>query len=385
VDRSVVLVAGEETAVDVALHPIHLSGEVHRGQQPAPSYYILFNEIAEIKPNATRRDAQAEATTDEEGRYSTILWAAGDYVALLHSPAGTPAASRRLRIEADDDHLDFHLEENGVAGVVIDEGGKPVEGVRLYLTWNQVSHRLGDTDVEGRFLFPVSEPGTGKIKAMKSGYLAPEPVEVSVQPETPVPPLVLRMKKTATVAGHVVGAIGPGTGAALESYRLDPGGRTSFLGRTVAGQEGAFEVAAAEGAPTRLFITGAGCPLSVFDVQPTAGDDLVIRCPAVGASLELTLEDPQGRPLGGRTVLVRRDGAFIPASSLINHLSRFHLPAATDGGGRLFLVGLAPGRYEIYLEDSTSPDLVALGVREGFLTSADLPPAATTEVKVTVE
>lgn len=48
-------------------------------------------------------------------------------------------------------------------------------------------------------------------------------------------------------------------------------------------------------------------------------------------------------------------------------------------------MGLAPGRYEIYLEDSTSPDLVALGVKDGFLTSADLPPAATTEVKVTVE
>jgi hypothetical protein len=193
------------------------------------------------------------------------------------------------------------------------------------------------------------------------------------------------MKKSTTISGHVVGAIGPGLGASLESYRLDPGGRTSFLGRTVAGQEGAFEVAAAESAPTRLFVSGAGCPLSVFDVQPTAGDDLVIRCPAVGASLELTLEDPQGKPLGGRTVLVRRDGAFIPPAALIDHLGHFHLPAATDGGGRLFLVGLAPGRYEIYLEDSTSPDLVALGVKDGFLTSADLPPAATTEVKVTVE
>jgi len=247
------------------------------------------------------------------------------------------------------------------------------------------SHRLGDTDAEGRFLFPVSEPGSGKVQAMKSGYLAPEPVEVAVQPETPVTPLVIRMKKAATITGHVAGAIGPGTGAALESYRLDPGGRTSFLGRTVAGLEGAFEVAAAEGATTRLFVTGAGCPLSVFDVQPTAGDDLAIRCPAVGSSLELTLEDPQGKPLGGRTVLVRRDGVFIPASSLIDHLSRFHLPAATDGGGRLFLVGLAPGRYEVYLADSTSPDLVALGVKEGFLTSADLAPAVTTELKITVE
>jgi len=83
--------------------------------------------------------------------------------------------------------------------------------------------------------------------------------------------------------------------------------------------------------------------------------------------------------------LVRRDGVFIPASSLIDHLSRFHLPAATDGGGRLFLVGLAPGRYEVYLADSTSPDLVALGVKEGFLTSADLAPAVTTELKITVE
>ncbi len=385
VDRTVDLVAGDETVVNVSLQAIHLAGQVLRGTSPAPSYVLTFSDLDEIKPNASRRDAQAEATTDEEGRYSTSLWAPGNYLVLLHSPAGTPGASRRLRIEEDDDHLDFHLEERGIEGTVVDEKGEPVEGASVHLTWNLLSHRIGTTNNRGMFSFPVSEPGKGKVQAAKSGYLGPDPVEVSVQPESSASPLVIRLRKTSTVTAHLVGALGPAVGAAVQSYQVAPGGRATFLGTAVTGPEGGFEIAAAERGATRLFVTGAGCPLSVFDVQPAAGDDLTLHCPATPSSLVLTLQDAQNKPLAGRTVLVRRDGVFIPGSALIDHLGRFHLPAATDGSGHLFLIGLAPGRYEIYLADATEPDLVALGVKQGFLTAADLLPAATLEMAITLE
>ncbi len=385
VDRPVDLVAGQETSLDVTLRAIHLAGQVLRGSNPAPSYILTFSDIDQIKPNATRRDAQAEATTDEDGRYSTVLWSPADYFVLVHSPTGIPGASRRLHIDEDDDHIDFHLEENGIEGTVVDERDQPVEGVGLHLTWNLTSHRTGTTDAQGAFSFPVSEPGTGKLQAFKSGYTAPDPVDVQIQQGAPTAPLLIRLKKASTVTAHLIGALGPAAGASVQSYRVDPAGRTAFLGATVAGPEGDFEVAAAQGAPTRLFVSGSGCPLSIFDVQPASGDDLTFRCPGVPSSLEVTLQDPKTQPLVGHAVLIRRDGVFIPETALIDHLARFHLPAATDGAGHVFLVGLAPGRYEIYLAEATDPDAVALGIKSGYLTSADLAPASTLEMAVTVE
>ena len=67
------------------------------------------------------------------------------------------------------------------------------------------------------------------------------------------------------------------------------------------------------------------------------------------------------------------------------HLSGLHLSTATDGGGRLLLVGLAPGNYDLYLAEATNQALVAGGSSQGFLTTASLAPLTTSELEVTVE
>lgn len=170
----------------------------------------------------------------------------------------------------------------------------------------------------------------------------------------------------------------------IQSYRMTPAGGTIFLGRTTSKPDGSFEVASAEAGPTSLYISGAGCPLSSQMVQP-AERTVSLRCTQLPASLELTLKDPQGRPLPGRTVLVRTQGGFIPAPVLIEHLGQFRIQAASDGMGRLFLVGLAPGSYELFLGDVTSPEMVALGSPAGFLTATTLAPFTTVEVEALFE
>ena len=137
-------------------------------------------------------------------------------------------------------------------------------------------------------------------------------------------------------------------------------------------------------APTRVFATGAGCPLIAFDLAPSA-EELTLRCPELPASLTLIFEDTHGKPVQGKSVFARRDGVVIPNEVFITHLSRLRLPAATDGGGRLLLVGLAPGNYDIYLTEATSPELVASGLPQGFLTASSLAPLTTTELQVTLE
>lgn len=383
-DRTVALTAGEETAVEIALSRIRVSGTVLRGREPAPGYVITLSDADEIKPNATSRDAEADATADGEGKYEMVVWKAGEYFALLSSPEGSPATFRRLWLDRDEDDVDFHIEESGVAGVVVDEKGEPLAESSVYFTWNQLSHRMASTDPKGAFFFPVTEPGEGEVKVMKSGYVPAEPLAVAVRPEAPTPPLVVRMKKAAVIAGRIVSAGGPAAGAMIQSYRTTPAGGAIFLGRTNSKPDGSFEVASAAAGPTSLYVSGAGCPLSSFVVQ-TAQSGLSLRCSGLPASLELTLKDPQGKPLPGRTVLVRAQGAFIPAPVLIEHLGQFRIQAASDGMGRLFLIGLAPGSYELYLGDVTSPEMVALGSPAGFLMAASLAPFTTVEVEAMVE
>lgn len=378
-DRSVVITNGNETALTVPMIAIRVHGTVFRGNDPASGYLASFSDQNELKENATRRDAQAEATTDEEGEYQTVLWSPGDYFAMLETPQGTPAGMRRVRLESAEERVDFYLEGQDVAGTVVDERDRPIADASVILSWNRY-HRSAATDKNGLFSFPLTENGRGSVRAMKPGYSEPPPVEIEAQPGAYPPPLILRLKRRGILAGRLLGYAGPAVGAVL----LAVGDRGELLGMASADPEGQFELPASAGAPTRVFATGAGCPLTTFALVPSE-DELVLRCAEQPASLELRFTDTHGKPVPGKSVFARRDGVVIPEGVLSMHLSSLHLSAATDGGGRLLLVGLAPGNYDFYLSEATNPELISSGLPHGFLTTASLAPLTTSELEVTVE
>jgi len=383
-DRTVVLTSGEETTAVVPMAAIRVHGSVRRGSQPAPSYVVTISDQNEIKENATRRDAQAEATTNEEGEFETLLWSPGDYNAGVQTPEGTPAGYKRLRLENAEERVDFFLEEHDVAGVVLDERNRPVPGASVFLSWNHRYHRLARTGEKGAFSFPLTEDGRGTVRTLKAGYLEPPLVEVEAHGEAYPPPLVVRLKRTGLLSGRLLSSAGPAAGASLISFRLEPGGRATPLGIAAGDSEGRFELAAADGAPTRVFATGAGCPLTSFDLTPSA-EEVVMHCAELPASLELRFADAQRKPVPGKDVFLRKDGVVIPNEVVAMHLGSLHLPMATDAGGRLFLAGLAPGNYDVYLAEATNPELIAQGLPNGFLTASSLAPLTTTELEVTLE
>jgi hypothetical protein len=149
-------------------------------------------------------------------------------------------------------------------------------------------------------------------------------------------------------------------------------------------REGRFELPAVEGAATRVFATGAGCPLTSFTLVASE-EELILHCAELPASLELRFTDTQGKPVAGKSVFARREGVVIPEEVLAMHLTSLHLPTTTDGGGRLLLVGLAPGNYDLYLAEATNHELIASGSPHGFLTATSLAPLTTSELEVTVE
>lgn len=378
-ERPVELVAGEETAVEIDLVPIRVHGTVQRGSKGVKDHAVVLYDADNPVPNAGRRDGAAEAVTDEEGRYEARLWTPGSYFASLETPEGTPADGRQIWLDlGEEQQVDFHLEEHTVAGSVVDDRDQPVADASVGLRWNQML-RLARTDDAGAFQFPLPEPGEGRIEVRKAGYRNPAPVEVAARPGEPPPPVVVRLRRAGLLSGSIRMA-----GISLTSFTVGPGLPGSYLGSAASDREGRFEVAAAEDGTTRLFATGPGCPLAPFDLAPTS-DEVALACPDHPASLELQFVGSSGAPVAGKTILLRRDGILVPNMVLIGHLGSLRLPAAADGSGRLLLPALAPGRYELFLADATSPELIAAGSPQGFLAAADLAPLTTTELQVELE
>lgn len=379
VERAVDLAPGEETRVELDLLPTQVYGTVLRGTQPVEGYAVGLYDSENPVPNATRRDAVAEAVSNGDGEYEVILWAPGSYAAILEAPDGTPAAVQQVSVlGGEKQQVDFNLEEHAVAGRVVDERDQPVAGVRVGLFWNG-SLRLAQTDPHGAFEFLLPEHGQGRVEVRKEGFRAPPPTEVSCEPGAPPPPLVLRLRR----AGVLTGRIGK-AGVRLTSFHAATGRSDSYLGAGSSDREGRFEVAAAEEGVTRVFAAGAGCPLTSFDLGPQP-DEVTLACPDLPASLELQFKGTGGRPVAGKSVLIRRDGILVPNLVLVEHLGLFRLPTAADGSGRLLLPGLAPGRYDLFLAEATSPDLIAAGSPQGLLTSATLAPFTTMTLEILIE
>jgi hypothetical protein len=381
-ERAVDLAPGE-TPVEIDFVPILVQGRVRRGSEPAASYVVLFYDADNPISNATRRDASAEATTDEDGNYEVRIWSPGSFFANLETSNGTPADGRQIWLEAGERQVvDFDLEAQSVAGVVVDDQDRPVAGARVGLFWNRMM-RLAQTDAQGRFEFPLTEPGQGRVEVRKEGYRQSPPTEVSAEPGQAPAPLLLRIQRAGLISGRIVRG-GPVAGAVLISFRAGTDGGTQYLGTARSDREGRFEIAAVEDGITRLFVTGASCPLTSFEVRPSA-DELTLACPDSPASLSLEFQDPGGRPLAGRSVLILRDGVLVPNMVLANHLGRFRLSGASDGSGRLLLPALAPGRYDLFLADVTSPELIAAGLKQGLIGSSNLAPLMTTELQVVLD
>jgi Carboxypeptidase regulatory-like domain len=382
VERAVDLAPGENL-VDVDFVPILVQGRVRRGSEPAASHVVLFYDADNPIPNAIRRNATAEATTDEEGNYEVRIWSPGSYFAQLETPRGTPADGRQIWLEAGERQVvDFDLEAHSVAGAVVDDRDQPVAEARVGLFWNRVL-RLAQTDEQGKFEFPLTEPGQGRVEVRKEGYRQSPPTEVSAEPGQPPAPLLLRIQRAGLISGRIVRG-GPVAGALLASFRVGTDGGAQYLGTASSDREGRFEIAGAEDGVTRIFVTGASCPLTSFEVRPST-DDLTLACPDSPASLSLEFQDTAGGPLAGRSVLILRDGILIPSVVLSNHLGRFRLPGASDGSGRLLLPALAPDRYDLFLADVTSPELITAGLKQGLIGSSNLAPLMTTELQVMLD
>jgi hypothetical protein len=383
----------QDTDLDIALVPTRVSGNVRRAGSAAPGYSVQALPIKGNKPRGARADIQAEAASDEAGRYELTLWSPGWYSLVLRSPSGAvvPSQPKDLATLGDEDQtIDFDLAAESLRGQVIDERAQPVEQAAIDLQWASMAMRT-TTDKDGNFQIDLQGEGSGNVIASKPGYRPSDKVDIATAADRALPPLVLVLKKNSTARARVVLADGnPVAGAWVASTGSTPetGPYLYQSTRTIA--DGSFEIEVPAG-PPHLFVSGPGCPLSAFDLAPP--DDLAgaggaplpsLRCPELPSALDLTLMDERGKPVPHATLILRRQETVVPRQILAGHLMLLGLPVETDGRGHLVVAGLAPGDYELFLATYSSESTVAAGLRHGYLTSIGMSALATTELLVTV-
>ncbi len=389
--RSIDVQSSTETALELDLVPIKVAGTVQVGTRPAKGFHVTVynNEV----PVRGRTDTEAPDTdvTDEEGKYDVTLWSKGTYGFLVRHVDGTPATSRFVDLEPGEEKVvDFQLDEAALAGRVVDTDGQPVPGAKVFLRWKKGGEggaysRLAVAAEDGSFSFLMEGTGAVLLQAHHDRYRSSEPVDAAFVAGVTPPPVKLVLTKEKTMRGIVTDATGiPVPRAMVATYASAVGGPPLRIGGTFTLADGSFEVERAESGAARGFVSGPGCPLTAFNVEPDEREARIV-CPAAPSALALVVKDRSGRPLPGTQFILRRNLEVFPTAVVTSHLQMLRLPAETDGSGRLVLAGLAPGDYEVFFSSMTDEALAALGNGRGYLGAFTLAPMAATEIEVQLD
>lgn len=389
----IVVSEGQITEDSITLEPIHVSGLVHRQGEGVPNYKVIFARAEDFENIGGVYPTGTPPTTDEDGEYRHVLWSAGRYMVVATNQTTVMAGHPRFVVIRGEESIDFEVSGVELEGQVVDESGEPRPEARVVIRQGGVTRGvlLGS---DARFAVPFGPDwmGTAELLVKASGFHDAGPIQVEIEPNHSPDPVEVVLRRRSQRPGRIETTAGrPAHGAWISVHRLDPPlGYPRPMEVARADSDGRFVVPLAE-KPLRLFYGGPGCPLGVFDlppVSPNAGSaegatnppTFRIRC-GEPSHLMLTIiaDDPELRDRV--PIILRRDGTAIPRVVLARHLESLGLPPTTDGQGRLGLVALEPGEYEIFHGKATSTLNVAAGLDPGLLSKVNLDPGVTIEIE----
>lgn len=391
--QPIVATDGETTETTIQMRPIYVRGHVYRGTEGVPDQKVIFARAEDFERLGGVYPAGTPPVTDESGEFRHVLWAEGRYMVVLANETMMMAERPRFVDIRGDETIDFEASGMELEGRVVDESGTPQPEASVLVRQGGI-HRGVALDAEARFEIPFAPDWTGlaELVASQDGYLDTEPIQVMIEPGGSLEPVEIVLHQRRWRPGRIETASGrPAAGAWISVHRLEPSLRYPTPVEVVkADSMGHFEVPL-ESQPLRLFFGGPGCPLGIFDLPPSGeaalkqeideGDPAFqIRC-GMPSHLMVTVIADEPELRDRVPLILRRDGITIPRLALAQHLQSLHLPTTTDGQGRIGLVALAPGEYEVFHGKMTSTLNVAAGIDHGLLTRAHLDSGSTIEVE----
>lgn len=348
----------EGVVTDLAGRP--LAGAVVTWRDPHPP------PLAHIRGSpSTRTDGLGRFTIGSKGGARWLVGA---------SAPGHLSTERELAwAEGEVKHERFALSDGAeVAGVVSDTAGSPVRGVQVYALvcaadGGQCDDQwVGETGPDGRFARDDFAPGPARLIAVADRYrIAELPV---VLPDRAVR---VSLREAATLSGVVLDAQGrPASGVFLEL--TGPPARGQWQSRRLTlTPSGEFEETLRREGSFRLYAVafgeaGASVASAVhrFEVGGAAPARAVLRL-GPGRNITGTVRDAAGRAVPAVAVLAVADDSDDEAERRSARMrasrdaSTPHGRTRTRSDGAFELKGLAPGRYQLWVDDEGSGRAVA--------------------------
>jgi len=335
---------GEEPSpIVVEIGLVVVEGRVTLGDEDLPGATIWFGG---------RWGAEkVQAVSDDEGSYRVTLPRAGAWPVDVESR--DPSVVRRWRAVAVPEpeggkavEVDLELPGTRVFGLVRDLGGRsPAQRTIVYVySGSSRAAASAPADEAGHFDFRGLDDGTLYLHAATAGARS-KTLTVSLT-EDAEQEVTLTLEPSLEVRGAVVGESGPIPGAFVQ---FQPA-HQAFLPIPVVRADGGGRFAVEMPAATRSAFATVYLPgrtLGVFQVPVVEGQEVVLRLPADGGTLNLQL--PEGTDLQeqGWLLFFLRNG--IPfAVHEVMHWAGLH-PEVKQPEERRIIPGLVEGHYEACL------------------------------------
>jgi hypothetical protein len=385
-EETVSIQSAKTEDVEIRLSSIRLEGNVKRGSEPEPQATIA--SVPFIGSGPADDEGLSKASSDRDGHYELELWRAGRYYVSVET-AGVTADARFIDVPSKGATADFQLNNGRLSGHIVDVNGKGIADAWVSMKWirsdstSELRERNYPTysDPEGRFEFSFSGTGHARLIAGKPGFRRTEPQELDIGPDVDPPEMTFVLDRGDTAAGRVI--LPPGMPAAGVSVGAFDPVTSQGLDTAVTDADGRFVVRRAPGGATGIVLTGPLCPLGLRQISRD-DDEAVLQCAGGFGSIALTLRDDAGKPLSGEAVTLKLGSFIFPPDVLPRHLARLGLSALTDGSGRVDLVALEPGHWDVFLSRGSSRETIVGGLPYGHLMSLDLSSGTTEEEVVSV-
>ncbi|MEZ4400307.1 MAG: carboxypeptidase-like regulatory domain-containing protein [Kofleriaceae bacterium] len=328
--------------------------------RPGATATVTVHDAADDRPiagaTATLVGAgERSATTDGAG-VARFVGVDDGWLAVSVTAEGYAAGAATAMVGTSQRVVDLTVElarGTRVAGVVVDDAGRPVAGAKVWprdmSSWELVSNqRLAvTTDAKGEFALPAVAPGTYRISAKDDVHAASmsDLITVTDQPTTGVK---IVMAAAARIGGFVFAADGQPAPYATVRVSLGPDNGTAEQRSATADERGQFVVAGLPRLPARIRAESELASSTVQTVDLTTQPeraDVRLTLDQTGAITGIVV-DSAGQPVVEASVSAvpdvlaeERRGTDLALASTTS--------TTTDGGGRFTLRGLEDGAYRL--------------------------------------
>lgn len=316
-------------------------------------------DVVENMPGASNEKLDLE--TDADGKFAFDL--EGTRSGTFSLKAEDLVFAERARVEGKGSDQDLGdllvVGAASIAGVVQDENGTPVRGVRVAAEFGPMgmgSQSIMESRDDGSFVVGKLRPGAWTLRAT-SGQFLPGVAEQKVEADQHVTGVVITLSPGAAVVGRVVDDRGVGVpDMKVVSQRKEQSGEMEIVRfsndeAVITDANGNFRIGGLEGEQAMLKAYGDGHTTAVRTVD-TGTNGVELQVMRLG-SIRGVLVSAAGDPIVGSRVRAYADEKRNNATAMVEDLADLEIQrgdaarAETDEQGRFVIAGVKPGNVRI--------------------------------------